>query len=126
MRRNTYAASCANVVNIFCPSMIQSSPSRTARVFAAATSEPESGSVYPRAKMISPARNGGRNLCFCSSEPTARMVRPTITDCPSPSVGTPARRSSSRIAVISNGSRPCPPYSTGHDAAIQPRAPSAR
>ena len=43
--RNTYWASWAIVVNIFCPSITQLSPSRTARVVTAATSEPASGSL---------------------------------------------------------------------------------
>ena len=44
VRSSTYADSCAMVVNIFWPLTIQSSPSRTARVDAAAMSDPESGS----------------------------------------------------------------------------------
>jgi hypothetical protein len=43
--RKTYCAMCAPLVNIFCPSIRQPSPSRTARVCAAATSDPEPGSV---------------------------------------------------------------------------------
>ena len=42
--RNTHSDTSARLVNIFWPLMIQSSPSRTVRVFAAATSEPDSGS----------------------------------------------------------------------------------
>ena len=42
--RNTYWASWARVVNIFWPLMVHSSPSRTALVAQAATSEPASGS----------------------------------------------------------------------------------
>ena len=41
----TQSDSSATLVNIFWPSMRQPSPSRTALVRAAATSEPESGSV---------------------------------------------------------------------------------
>ncbi len=43
--RKIQSASSATLVNIFWPSMRQPSPSRTARVRAAATSDPESGSV---------------------------------------------------------------------------------
>ena len=42
--RNTHSDSSARLVKIFWPSMRHPSPSRTARVRAAATSEPESGS----------------------------------------------------------------------------------
>lgn len=42
---NTWLHSWAVLVNIFWPLMTHSSPSRTAVVFAAATSEPESGSL---------------------------------------------------------------------------------
>ena len=45
VRRKIQSASSATLVNIFWPSMRQPSPSFTARVRAAATSDPESGSV---------------------------------------------------------------------------------
>ena len=44
-RRNTKLASWASVVNIFCPLMTHSSPSRSALVLMEATSDPESGSL---------------------------------------------------------------------------------
>jgi hypothetical protein len=43
--RNTKCASCAIDVNTFSPLITQSSPSRTAVVCDAATSEPASGSL---------------------------------------------------------------------------------
>ena len=43
--RKVYWQFCAPVVKIFDPLITHSSPSRTARVFAAAMSEPPSGSV---------------------------------------------------------------------------------
>src|ERR1700693_839210 len=76
--------------------------------------------------MYSPARSGGRNLFFCSSVPTWRIVLPTMIEFPRPSSGAPASRNSSFMAVISYGSRACPPYSTGQEAAIHPRSPMAR
>jgi hypothetical protein len=42
------------------PLMIQSSPSRTARVLIAATSDPASGSVTATAATISPRKAGAR------------------------------------------------------------------
>ena len=41
----TWVPRWAVLVNIFCPLISHSSPSRSDRVLAAATSEPESGSV---------------------------------------------------------------------------------
>ena len=52
----------AFVVNIFWPLMTHSSPSRTARVCAAATSEPASGSVNPRHDDDLAARAPGEDL----------------------------------------------------------------
>src|SRR4029453_9725519 len=46
------------VMNVLAPSTTYSSPSRTARVRSAATSEPASGAVTPRDPMSSPARAG--------------------------------------------------------------------
>ncbi len=43
--RKEKSARCAVVVNILAPRMIHSSPSRIARVLAAAMSDPPSGSV---------------------------------------------------------------------------------
>ena len=54
--RNTHSDSSARLVKIFWPSMRQPSPSRTARVRAAATSDPESGSEYPSAISDSPGQ----------------------------------------------------------------------
>src|SRR6516165_6234290 len=60
--RKTYLAFCAFEVNIFEPLMIHASvpePSRTARVLQVATSEPPSGSVYPRHSRMSPDSTPG-------------------------------------------------------------------
>ncbi len=51
------------------PLITHSSPSRTARVWIAATSEPAPGSVTAIADTISPAIAGTRNCCFSSSLP---------------------------------------------------------
>ena len=68
----------AFVVNIFCPFTTHSSPSRTARVCAAATSEPASGSLKPSTMMSSPRRAFGRIACRCSSVPILWMIFETI------------------------------------------------
>ena len=51
-------------MNIFWPLITHSSPSRTARVWAAATSEPASGSLKPRTMMISPRERPGQDLAL--------------------------------------------------------------
>src|SRR5690625_7641238 len=60
------------VIHIFAPLMIQSSPSRRARVFMLDGSEPPCDSVSPKQPMTSPAAILGNQRCFCSSEPKAR------------------------------------------------------
>ena len=49
------SASAAREIQIFRPLMIQSSPSRTARVVMPAGSEPAPGSEMPMAEMVLPA-----------------------------------------------------------------------
>src|SRR3954453_17739840 len=53
--------------------MTYSSPSRTARVWMPATSEPASGSVMPRQRIFSPLIAGTTHRRFCSSVPNARI-----------------------------------------------------
>jgi hypothetical protein len=81
---------CALVVNIFDPLMIHSSPSRTARVCAPATSEPDSGSLKPSTMMISPRTARGRISRRKSSVPARKMARATITVVPLAYVGVSA------------------------------------
>ena len=57
------------VIHILLPWMIQSEPSRRARVRIEPGSEPESGSVSPKQPIASPAAIRGSQSCFCSSEP---------------------------------------------------------
>ena len=116
----------ALVVNIFCPLMTHSSPSRTARVWADATSEPDSGSLKPSTIRISARITRGRIACFCSSVPTARIILATAMVVPLPVCGAPARLSSSPNAITSIGSRPWPPSSAGQPGASHRRAASSR
>ena len=53
-------ARCASVVHTFCPLTTQSSPSRRARVFSDARSEPDSGSEKPWHQISSADRIGAR------------------------------------------------------------------
>ena len=57
------------VIHIFEPLRIQSSPSRFAVVRIDPGSEPESGSVSPKQPISSPAAMPGSQRCFCSSLP---------------------------------------------------------
>src|ERR1700688_4534353 len=65
----------APLVKTLAPFTMYSSPSRTARVRSEARSVPASGSVYPMAKLTSPARMAGRKKDFWSSLP-AVLLRP--------------------------------------------------
>src|SRR5271155_1437810 len=124
--RKQKSARCANVVKIFCPLTIQSSPSRSERVAQAKTSDPPAGSVYPRQIRVSPAVTPGRILPFSSSEPVALIAFAGSIVVPGPMVGTPPLRRVSNSTAASNGSRPAPPSSTGHVGATHPRSPSLR
>ena len=63
-------APSAPLENHLCPSITQSSPSRTARVCSSVGSEPAtSGSVIAKNDRISPATSGRRKRSFCSSVP---------------------------------------------------------
>ena len=62
------------VTHIFWPLMRKSSPSRTAVVRMAWTSEPACGSVIENAERISAEASRGRNLSFCSVVPCIRIM----------------------------------------------------
>ncbi len=90
------------VVNIFEPLISQSSPSRTARVDAAATSDPHSGSLKPSAMVTSPpfaAPSSTRSRT--KAVPTCRTTDATIRVVSPPRyIGASARCSSAmRICV---------------------------
>ena len=112
-------------VKILAPLTTYSSPSRTARVRSEARSVPASGSVYPMAKLSSPARILGRKNDFCSPVPKRMMVGPTVLMVTKGN-GAPARRVSSKKMNWSVAGRPCPPYSVGHPMPSQPSLPTWR
>ena len=62
------------VSHIFWPVSTHSSPSRTALLRIAATSEPMPGSLIENAPRTSPVAIRGRYLCFCSSVPCWRIM----------------------------------------------------
>ena len=66
------------VSHIFCPLSTNSSPSRTALVRMAATSEPRPGSDMENAPRTSPAAIRGRKQSFCSSVPCLAIMWATM------------------------------------------------
>ena len=118
---------CANVVHTFWPVTTYSSPSRTARVFSDARSEPDSGSLKPWHQISSALRIGDRKRSFWSSVPWAITVGPPIV---SPSTfaicGARARANSSKKIACSICVAPAPPYSVGQVSPAQPRSLSLR
>ncbi|MCY1225205.1 hypothetical protein D9M72_373950 [compost metagenome] len=61
------------LMKVLLPLMTYSSPSRTAVVRSAFTSEPPPGSVMATARICSPAQMPGSHFCFCSSVPRRAM-----------------------------------------------------
>ena len=118
---NIQSAYCAPEVQIFCPLITKSSPSRTARVCSDARSEPEPGSENPWHHCTSPERIRPRCSFFCSSLPCTMSVGPTIDVPMPPTGGTRFDANSSFMMNWRMTSRPAPPYSFGQAGAIQPR-----
>jgi len=77
----------AERVNIFWPLITHSSPSRAAFVLQANTSDPPSGSVYPRQISVSPAATPGRTWRLSSGDPGRGRRWPTAWSCPVRSSG---------------------------------------
>ena len=67
----------AFVMNIFRPFSRQPSPSRTARVVIAATSDPVCGSVTAQAPSSRPSAMSGSHRCRCSGKPCRATARAT-------------------------------------------------
>ncbi len=63
------SAAWPHVMKTFCPEMRYAPPSRTARVFWLAASEPASGSVRAKQPSFSPRASGWRKRFFWSSFP---------------------------------------------------------
>ena len=83
--------------------MIQSSPSRTARVRIPATSDPASGSVMAMAAIFSPRMAGSSQRRFCSSVPNSWIGGVAMSVCTPSAIGTPpkpARPSSSPQTTV--------------------------
>ncbi len=88
------------VMNVLEPLITYSSPSRTARVLIPATSEPASGSVMPRHRILVPWIAGTAHSCFCSSEPNLRIGGIAMSVC----TATPMPRPPQWACTISSAS----------------------
>ncbi len=108
---NIQFAYCAPLVQIFCPLMINWSPSKTALVCRPARSEPAPGSEYPWHHWASPETILGMCRALCSSVPSSRIVGPIIAS-PMPVAGGMAfiRAISSARTLCSSLPSPPPPY----------------
>ena len=125
----TKSARVPLVMNVLAPSTTNSSPSRTARVRSAPTSEPASGSVTPSDPMSSPARVGRTNRSIRSLSPEATMCGRAIAWVNS-AASSPEEAPASTIASIdvttSIRSPPCPPTSSGKPMPSSPAAAASR
>src|SRR5947207_2228279 len=111
----------ALVIQYLVPFSTYESPSRTARVFMAATSEPASGSLKQYDACDSPDAIRGRYRCLRSSEPQLMTgIMPSFEISIIRLVDAQARDSSSTMIAWVTWSAPVPPYSTG-----MPRAGSS-
>src|SRR3954469_4975920 len=116
-----HLASCAYVVQTFCPLTRQPPLSRTALVFSEARSDPDSGSENPWHQISSADRIGSRNRSFWSSLPWAITTGPPMTK-PRTFAGSGTRwRASSSLKIdCSISVAPLPPYSSGQERPAHP------
>ena len=109
------------MIHIFCPVITKSSPSRTAFVVIALTSEPSAGSDMENEPRTSPVAIRGSSDCFCSSVPCCLSRYATmkwVLMMPLTLIQ-PRAISSTTSAYVSRDS-PSPPYSSG---IIRPKSP---
>ena len=102
------------VSHIFWPSSTYSSPSRTARLLMAATSEPQPGSLIENPPRSSPAAISGSRRSFCASVPWCMSMYATmkcVLITPDTLIQPRATCSTTRAYVSSDSPRP--PYSSG-------------
>ena len=122
--RQSQSAWSEFVMYLFDPLMTHSSPSRTARVRRAATSEPASGSVTAIAATASPRSAGARKRSFWSWVPKRAsdgVAMSTCTPNAMPIAPWSARPISSASTTVKKWSAPPPPYSGSYS---RPRNPS--
>ena len=112
----------ARLVQIFCPLITYSSPSRSARVRSEARSEPAFGSDQPWHHTKESSRILGRCSRFCSSLPWTMSVGPNIITPTPPKLPSPRSAISELRMNCCFTERPAPPYSCGQFGAIQLRS----
>lgn len=114
------------VIQRFTPLRMKWSPSRTARVFMPAASEPASGSERQYENIASPLASGPRYFFFSSSEPE-RITgsEPSLLTAGMREDDTQARATSSITMTVASASAPAPPYSSGTCTACRSLATSA-
>src|SRR5712691_10685965 len=121
-----WAASCARLVQTFCPWIRQPPATLAALVRSDATSDPDSGSEKSWHQISLPVRIGRRKRCFWACDPKRAMVGPAKS---SPMVlsrsGAPARSHSSPTIARIRSSSPCPPYSRGQVSPAYPASKSS-
>jgi hypothetical protein len=116
-------------MNIFEPLITQQSPSRRARVFRPATSEPASGSVTAIEQTVSPRMIAGRYFCFCADVPRRVMCTADMSECTRVDEVKPPkeeRPSSSAKTIEESGPMSVPPYSASWRMPRKPSAPMRR
>ncbi len=69
------------VIHIFSPFRMYSSPDLRARVVMPAGFDPKPGSVSPKQPSFSPVASAGSQVFFCSSEPKVKIGYITSADC---------------------------------------------
>jgi len=88
--------------------------------------EPASGSVIPKAMVISPLARPGSQRCFCSSVPNRAITLPQIAgDTTIISRPVPDAASSSMTMDNSYIPAPPPPYSAGRLTPMNPSRPAS-
>ncbi len=112
------------VTHIFWPLRTYSSPSRTAVVRIACTSEPACGSVIENEERITPVASLGRKRSRCSSVPCRRIIVAAMNEpFTIPDSVTHPRESSITISAYVSSPSPSPPYSSG---IVVPKRPISR
>ncbi|CAM5450230.1 hypothetical protein STENM223S_04274 [Streptomyces tendae] len=114
------------MIQRFTPLSTQKSPSRTARVFMPAASEPASGSDRQYENIASPRARGAMYFFFSASEPE-RMTgsEPSLFTAGMREEDAQTRATSSITMTVASASAPAPPYSSGTCTACRSFAVSA-
>ena len=112
-------------VQTFWPSTCHSSPSRRARVWALARSEPDPGSEKNWHHISSPRTSAGRNRCFCSCVPCSSSIGPArFWPIPVGGGRAPVSGKADRTPDASSADMPLPNHSSGQVGKPHPESAS--